>query len=379
MWVLNIAGMAIIFALVRSTTSTALGQRWATKPYARPTTRPNVHAPPIYKRPHSVSTSRGPQSLSSPQPHRPEHYQPMTAPYQPGTEKSPVSLAMTGNMIEDNKQDQTNIHQPPHTGVTSTVSGQPSLPDITDPMPDNRPEHPHQPLPVIVQPPPVVINQVDQTNIHQPSHTGVTSTVSGQPSLPDSTETIPNNHPEHPHQPLPVIVQPPPVVINQVDQTNIQQPPHTGVTSIMPEDIAIMQELTNPIKSNEVMTEVMSELDEMISTLAIHKFKEVLHEIVKDAVDKIVMKKAGIVGKLITAKPNLIGHDGEVTGTEFQAMDTCLCDQDLFDRRGRGDCNSRSLDFNGRKWCFLETFSFCHDEVASRQFPGRFWSHDACL
>jgi len=140
-----------------------------------------------------------------------------------------------------------------------------------------------------------------------------------------------------------------------------------------------IEELTNPIKSNEVMTEVMSEHDEMISTLTIHKFKEVLHEIIKDAVDKIVMKKAGIVGKLITAKQNLIGHDGEVTGTEFQAMDTCLCDQDLFDRRGRGDCNSRSLDFNGRKWCFLETFSFCHDEVASRQFPGRFWSHDACL
>jgi len=323
MWVLNIAGMAIIFALVRSTTSTASGQRWAAKPpnpggYARPATRPNVHAPPIYKRPHSVSTSRGPQSLSSPQPHRPEHYQPMTAPYQPGTEKSPVSLAMTGNMIEDNKKDQTNIHQPPHTGVTSTVSGQPFLPDITDPMPDNRPEHPHQPLPVIVQPPPVVINQVDQTNI--------------------------------------------------------QQPPHTGVTSIMPEDIAIMQEL----ESNEDMTEEMSEHDEMISTLTIHKFKEVLHEIVKDAVDKIVMNKAGTVGKLITAKQNLIGHDGEVTGTEFQAMDTCLCDQDLFDRRGRGDCNFRSLDFNGRNWCFLENFSFCHDEVASRQFPGRFWSHAAC-
>jgi len=56
MWVLNIAGMAIIFALVRSTTSTASGQRWAAKPYenpggyARPATRLNVHAPRIHKR-----------------------------------------------------------------------------------------------------------------------------------------------------------------------------------------------------------------------------------------------------------------------------------------------------------------------------------------
>jgi len=390
MWVLNTAGMAIIFALVRSTTSTASGQRWAAKPYAnpggyaRPATRPNVHAPPIHKRPHSVSTSRGPQSLSSPHPHRPEHYQPMTAPYQPGTEENPVSLAMTGDMIEDNlmasKQDQMNIPQPPHTGATSMISGQHSLPDSTD----DHPEHHPQPLPVVInnQTPPVVINQLDQTNIHQPPHTG--------------------DHPEHHPLPLTVVIdnQTPPVVINQLDQTHIQQPPHTGVTSIMSgqpslpseaaskeppmtpartEEIAIMQELTNAIESNEVVTEEMSEHDEMISTLTIHKFKEVLHEIVKDAVDKIVMKKAGIVGKLITAKQNLIGHDGEVTGTEFQAMDTCLCDQDLFDRRGRGDCNSRSLDFNGRKWCFLETFSFCHDEVASRQFPGRFWSHDACL
>jgi len=486
MWVLNIAGMAIIFALVRSTTSTASGQRWAAKPYenpggyARPATRPNVHAPPIYKRPHSVSTSRGPQSLSSPHPHRPEHYQPVTAPYQPvtvpyqpGTEENPVSLVTTGDMIEDNlmaskleanihksphtgmtsmmssqhsqpestetmtdnhpvlhhrprpvktqKPVEATIHQPPHNGVTSMISGQHSLPDSTETMTD-KPEHHHQPLPVVInhQPPPVVINQVDQTNFHQPPHTGVTSTMSGQHSLPDSTETMTDN-PEQHHQPVAITInhQPPPVVINQVDQTNIHQPPHTGVTSTISgqhslpdstetmtdhpehphqprpvmtqkpgeppmtpvgtEDIAIMpsEELTDAIESNEVMTE-MSEHDEMISTLTIHKFKEVLHEIVKDAVDKIVMKKAGIVGKLITAKQNLIGHDGEVTGTEFQAMDTCLCDQDLFDRRGRGDCNFRSLDFNGRNWCFLETFSFCHDEVASRQFPGRFWSHDAC-
>jgi len=365
--------------------------------------------------------------LSSPHPHRPEHYQPVTAPYQPGTEENPVSLVTTGDMIEDNlmasKQEAT-IHQPPHTGVTSMISGQHSLPDSTETMTDKS-EHHHQPLPVVInhQPPPVVINQVDQTNFHKPPHTGVTM-MSGQHSLPDSTETMTDNSEQH-HQPVAITInhQPPPVVINQVDQTNIHQPPHTGVTStisgqhslpdstetmtdhpehphqprpvmtqkpgaaseeppmtpVRTEDIAIMpsEELTDAIESNEVMTE-MSEHDEMISTLAIHKFKEVLHEIIKDAVDKIVMKKAGIVGKLITAKQNLIGHDGEVTGREFQAMDTCLCDQDLLDRRGRGDCNFRTRDFNGRIWCFLETFSFCHDEVASRQFPGRFWSHAAC-
>jgi len=419
---------------VRSTTSTASGQRWAAKPYenpggyARPATRPNVHAPPIYKRPHSVSTSRGPQSLSSPHPHRPEHYQPVTAPYQPGTEENPVSLVMTGGMIKDNlmaSQQEANIHKPPHTGMTSMMAGQHSQPESIETMTDH-PEHHHRPLPVKTQKP------VEAT-IHQPPHTGVTSMMSGQLSLPDSTETM-TDHPEHHHQPVAITInhQPQPVVINQVDQTNIQQHPHTGVTSMMPgqhslpdstetmtddrpehhhqprpamtqkpglisetplmsgeaaseeppmmpvmtEDIAIMQ--SEELESNEDMTEEMSEHDEMISTLTVRKFKEVLHEIVKDAVDKIVMKKSGIVGKLITAKQNLIGHNGEGTGRELQAMDTCLCDQDLFDRRGRGDCNFRSRDFNGQNWCFLETFSFCHDEVASRQFPGRFWSHAAC-
>jgi len=412
--------MAIIFALVRSTTSTALGQRWAAKPYARPTTRPNVHAPPIYKRPHSVSTSRGPQSLSSPHPHRPEHYQPVTAPDQPGTKENPVSLVLTGDMIEDKlmaSKQEANIHKPLHTGIISTMSGQHSQPETTETMTDNHPEDHHQPLPEITQKP-------QEATTHQPPHTGGTSMMPGQHSLPDSTETMTDDHPEHRVEDTEVNVflfnppSPPPpppssITINTSTQkATVIQPPHTGVTPVMPGQpslpipteiitkpgpisktlkssaaaseeppmtpVAIMpsEELTNPI---EVMAEVISEHDEMISTLTIHKFKEVLHEIIKDAVDKIVMKKAGIVGKLITAKQNLIGHDGEVTGREFQAMDTCLCDQDLFDRRGRGDCNSRSLDFNGRKWCFLETFSFCHDEVASRQFPGRFWSHDACL
>jgi len=57
MRVLHIAGLAIIFAVVRSTTSTASGQRWANKPYETPggytrppTMRPNVHAPRLHKR-----------------------------------------------------------------------------------------------------------------------------------------------------------------------------------------------------------------------------------------------------------------------------------------------------------------------------------------
>jgi len=137
------------------------------------------------------------------------------------------------------------------------------------------------------------------------------------------------------------------------------------------------EEHTMPLVMTEDNAMMLSEEvnDDLIS---IHEFKEVLHEIIKDAVDKIVLKKAGIVGKLKTAKQSLVGHHGEVIGREFQAMDTCLCDARKFDRRGRGDCNSKSREFNGRQWCFLETFSFCHDGVASNQFPGRFWSHFAC-
>ena len=81
-------------------------------------------------------------------------------------------------------------------------------------------------------------------------------------------------------------------------------------------------QLTNAHESNEAMIEEISEHDEMIS---IHEFKEVLHELVKDAVDKIVMKKADIVGKLKTAKPNLIGHDGEATGRDPQQSSRSRC------------------------------------------------------
>jgi len=183
MWVLNIAALAIIFAVVRSTTSTASGQRWATKPYEtpsgyiRPAMRPNVHAP--------------------------------------------------------------------------------------------------QPRPVMTQKPGIISE---------------TAPMSGEA---DAEENV--------------------------------------LTLVMTEDNAMMQseELSNAPESNEAMIEEISEHDKMIS---IHEFKEVLHELVKDAVDKIVMKKAGsIMGKLKTAKLNLIGHDGEATGRDPQQVSSSIrCEKDSF-------------------------------------------------
>merc|ERR1712198_129961 len=133
------------------------------------------------------------------------------------------------------------------------------------------------------------------------------------------------------------------------------------------------EELTN-FESNEAMIEEMSEHDEMIS---IHEFKEVLHGLVIEAVDKIVKRKAGFLGKLQTAKQNLITHDGEVTGRNPQQrrVDHCQC-SDRLDSKGRGNCND--ILANGRLWCYLERFSRCHDEKVSIQLPGLFWSHAAC-
>jgi len=320
MRVLNIAGLAIIFAFVRSTTSTASGQRWATKPYenpggyARPPTRPNVHAPHIHKRPHSVSTS----TMSSPH----SHHQPVTAPDRPGTEENTVSLVMTGDMIEDDLM---------------------------------------------------------EANIHKP-HTGMTSTMSGQHSQPESTETMTDDHPEHHHRPRPVITQKPgPISETPLVSSEAASEEHT-MPPVMTEDNSMMQseEPTNAPASNEAMIEEMSEHDEVIS---VHEFKEVLHELVKDAVDKIVMKKVGIVGKLKTAKQNLIGHVGKATGRDPQQFSHsgCHCNPFLFDSRRRGNCNRATLDFNGVKWCYLESWNRqCFDAKPSVQLPGRFWSHAAC-
>jgi len=266
MRVLNIAGMAIIFALVRSTTSTASGHRWATKPlvtpsgHTRPVMRPNVH--------------------------------------------------------------EATIHKPPHTGVTSTMLGQHSQPESTETMTDDHSEHHHQPLPVITQKP----GPISET----------------------------------------------PLVSSEAASEEHIMPP------VMTEDHALMlsEELTDAPESKEAMIEEISEHDEVIS---VHEFKEVLHDLIKDAVDKIVMKKAGIVGKLKTAKQNLIGHNGEESSRKGHANDACICDFNKFDRRGRGNCNTATLDFNGVKWCYLEHFSQCFDEKPSVQLPGLFWSHAACF
>jgi len=198
MWVLNIAGMAIIFALVRSTTSTASGQRWAAKPpnpggYARPATRPNVHV---------------------------------------------------------------NSHTPPHTGMTSTMSGQHSLPDSTETMTDDHPEHHHRPRPVMTQ----KLGPISKTPL-----------MSSEAASEENTMPL-----------------------------------------VMTEDHAMVQseELTN-FESNEAMIEEMSEHEQMIS---VHEFKEVVHELVEEAVNKIVMKN------IKTAKQNLIGLDEEAIARDPQLI-----------------------------------------------------------
>merc|ERR1711962_779411 len=330
MRVLNIAGLAIIFAFVRSTTSTASGQRWATKPYenpggyARPPTRPNVHAPHIHKRPHPVITST---MSSPPHPHRPEHHQPVTAPDRPGTDENTVSLEMIGDMIEDDlmaSEQEAIIHKPP-------------------------------------------------------PHTGMTSTMSGQHSQPESTETMTDDHPEHHHRPRPVMTQNPgPISETPLVSSEAASEEHT-MPLVMTEDNAMMpsEEPTNAPESIEAMIEEVSEHDEIIS---VHEFKEVLHELVKDAVDKIVMKKVGIVGKLKTVKQNLIGHVGEATGRNPQQFG-CECNPSVKDSRGRGNCNRATLDFNGRRWCYLKSFfpkPTCSDTKPSVQLRGFFWSHSAC-
>merc|ERR1719391_1774292 len=97
-----------------------------------------------------------------------------------------------------------------------------------------------------------------EANIHKPlSHTGMTSTMSGQHSQPESTETMTNDHPEHHHHPRPVITQKPgpisetPLVTSEAASEEHPMPP------VMTEDNEMMlsEELTNAPESNEAMTE----------------------------------------------------------------------------------------------------------------------------
>jgi len=160
---------------------------------------------------------------------------------------------------------------------------------------------------------------------------------------------------------------------SKTDSEELTMPP------VITEDNAMMQneELTNVPESNEAMIEEMSEHDKVIS---VHEFKEVLHELVKDAVDKFVIKKAGIVGKLKTAKQSLIGHVEEATGREpqqFTGSSGCHCHPFLFDSQGRGNCNNLH---DGSKWCYLQGWNRrCIDAIPSVQLPGIFWSKHACL
>jgi len=420
MRVLHIAGLAIIFASVRSTTSTASGQGWATKPYenpsgyGRPATRPNDHA--IYKREIPTSTRSGQRSQPLP-PHLikqlfGKHIKELnllaasptanihhlslfpSASSISGQHSLSVSTeTMTDNHPEHHHQPrpvmtqmpgEANIHKP-HTGMTSAMSGQHSLPESTEIMTDDHPEH-HRPRPVMTQ------NL--GANIHKPLHTGMTSTMSGQHSQPESTGTMIDDHPEHHHRPLPVITQKPgPIPEIPLMSSEGDSEEHT-MPLVMTEDNAMMpsEELPNAHESNKAIIDEMSEHDEVIS---IHEFKEVLHELIEDAVDKIVMKKAGIVGKLKTAKQNLIGQDGEATGRDpqqssrasnFLGLDrltsclrppVCECDPFVFNSRGEGNCQTR--DSNGQEWCYLErSASDCSDARPSRVFDGLFLSNIAC-
>jgi len=147
---------------------------------------------------------------------------------------------------------------------------------------------------------------------------------------------------------------------SKTDSEELTMPP------VITEDNAKMQteELTNVPESNEAMIEEVSELSE----------------------------KAGIVGKLITAKQNLIDHDGEVTSRDPQRIENlfsrvvinfrmcpCQCDEEIFDEFGRGNCNSQD---EGEFWCFLAISengrSFCPDQRPSNKLEGQFWSRRAC-
>jgi len=218
MRVLNIAGLAIIFAVVRSTTSTASGQRWANKPYETPggytrspTMRPNVHAPRIHKRDVIPTPKRG---------------------------------------INIGSLDLS------HDRFSGFLVGLP------------------------------------------PRH-----------SLPESTETMTDDHPEHHHQPRPVITQKPgpisetPLMSSEADTEEHIMPP------VMTEDDARMpgKEFTNAPESNEAMNEEMS--GHNFRYVYVPEFKEALHELVQDAVENVVDK---IIEKF------LIRHDGEATGREPQ-------------------------------------------------------------
>jgi len=231
MRVLHIAGLAIIFAVVRSTTSTASGQRWANKPYETPggntrppTMRPNVHARRLQKRDQFSNRDDVPKITFSPINH--------------------------GNLVF-----------------------------------------------------------------------GLPASFRFPNSLPESTETMTDDHPEHHHRPRPVITQKPgpisetPLMSSEADTEEHIMPP------VMTEDDAMMpgKEFINAPESNEAMNEEMFEY----KYIYVPEFKEVLHELIQDAVENIVNKSIeieieNIVDKIILKSK--IGHHGKAFGRDPQQI-----------------------------------------------------------
>merc|ERR1719403_337147 len=158
--------------------------------------------------------------------------------------------------------------------------------------------------------------------------------MSGQHSQPESTETKTDHNPEHHHQPRPVITQEPgsisgtPLMSSEADTEEHIMPP------VMTEDDAMMpdKEFTNAPESNEAMNEEMSGHNYISNYISVPEFKEVLHELVQDAVknvvDKIIEKEVlnelvqdavkNVVDKII--EKYIIRHDGEATGRNPQQI-----------------------------------------------------------
>merc|ERR1719342_1095077 len=141
----------------------------------------------------------------------------------------------------------------------------------------------------------------------------MTSMMSGQHSQPESTEAKTDHHPEHHHQPRPVITQKPgpisetPLMSSEADTEEHIMPP------VMTEDDAMMpgKEFINAPESNEAMNEEMSGHNHISNYISVPEFKEVLHELVQDAVKNVVDK---IIEK------SIIRHDGEATGRDPQQI-----------------------------------------------------------
>merc|ERR1712108_22507 len=123
----------------------------------------------------------------------------------------------------------------------------------------------------------------------------------GSSSSPVATETMTVFRPEQ-HRPMmtqkPISETAP---LSGEADTEESTMPQAMSEDMIEDNTMAGQELINDPESDEAMIEEMSEHEEMIS---LHEFKEVLHELVKAAVNKIVKKKAGFLESIKTAKQN---------------------------------------------------------------------------